>query len=147
MKRIHGITMDKQTYTCKTLNHFTYYSILHWRNGLNINFKKPRCLKCTTAREMYLFKFTLYIIYNKITNLTKNHIQCSPETKKQRQLWLQFYTCTFIISFNFLFYKQQKGKKFRFLQRSYRVFLCYVKQVDLIRTGYLLTRYSPVQFS
>lgn len=114
MKRIHGITMDKQTYTCKTLNHFTYYSILHWRNGLNINLKKTRCLKCTTAREMYLFKFTLYIIYNKITNLTKNHIQCSPETKKQRQWWLQFYTCTFIISFNFLFYKQQKGKKIRF---------------------------------
>lgn len=40
-----------------------------------------------------------------------------------------------------------EGEKISFLQRSYRVFLCYVKQVDLIRTGYLLTRYSPVQFS
>lgn len=115
MKRIHGIFMDKQTYTCKTLNHFTYYSILHWRNGLNINLKKTRCLKCTTAREMYLFKFTLYIIYNKITNLQLKTIF----SVRQRQKSNDNYDCNSIhvLSLSVLtsyFTNSRRGKKFRF---------------------------------
>lgn len=115
MKRIHGITMDKQTYTCKTLNHFTYYSILHWRNGLNINLKKTRCLKCTTAREMYLFKFTLYIIYNKITNLQLKTIF----SVRQRQKSNDNYDCNSIhvLSLSVLtsyFTNSRRGKNFVF---------------------------------
>lgn len=115
MKRIHGITMDKQTYTCKTLNHFTYYSILHWRNGLNINLKKTRYLKCTTAREMYLFKFTLYIIYNKITNLQLKTIF----SVRQRQKSNDNYDCNSIhvLSLSVLtsyFTNSRRGKNFVF---------------------------------
>lgn len=100
---------------CKTLNHFTYYSILHWRNGLNINFKKTRCLKCTTAREMYLFKFTLYIIYNKITNLQLKTIF----SVRQRQKSNDNYDCNSIhvLSLSVLtsyFTNSRRGKNFFF---------------------------------